>query len=418
MNFLKVSLLSGINTVVTMTLGLFTNKFIAVFIGAEGFALVGQVKDFLKIGLSLGQFGFDKGIVRYVSEHSESPERLSRFISTIFKLQLMLSIALAIVILIFYESIFQYLTGFENLSRYFILIGISLLPMVLYTSGMSVLNGLKAIKKFTVITITANILSSLLGLYLIYNYKLKGVLLYLALAQFISLFIFFIFVFKKPFKAYWFKDKIRKVEFTQLTKFSMMSIVGTLSLAITLIATRKYLNLFLGIEYTGYWEALWRLSVVFVSVLTSAFGFYLLPTFSKLNTRHLKKEIFNIWKITIPISLAAGILIILGREFLISLVYSEEFLIISTMLIFQIIGDIIKINSWILGNLILAKVHVKTYIIVQVGWSVVFFCLSLIFTQKFGFKGMAIAYLVSYIIHFLFMNIYFKKLLWRRHVSI
>jgi PST family polysaccharide transporter len=110
--------------------------------------------------------------------------------------------------------------------------------------------------------------------------------------------------------------------------------------------------------------------------------------------------------------------VILFRDFFITLVYTEEFLVISSLLFFQILGDIIKINSWVLGNLILAKVHVKTFIGVQIGWSLTFFILSISLIPKLGFVGIAVAYLISYILHFLFMNLYFRKLLWKRSIRI
>jgi len=414
MNFLKTSILSGINTLITLILGLITNKFIANFIGSEGFAVIGQIKDFMKITLSLGQLGFDKGIVKYISTHKNSSKKLSKYISTIFISQLVISIIIALITILFSKQLYYYLTGISHLSKYFILIGVSILPMVFYTSAMSILNGLHEIKKYTFISIAANIVTSGIALILIYNYKLKGVLINLALIQFINFFVLLLFVIKKPFQVSWFKQKFQKNEFKQLSKFSLMSICGTLVLSTTLIAIRKYLNSYLGIEYTGYWEALWRLSAIFITVLTSAFGFYLLPTFSKLYVKHLRKEIFNIWKITLPISIIAGILFIFLRDFVINLVYSEEFLVISSLLIFQILGDIIKVNSWILGNLLLAKVHVKTFIAVQIGWSALFFLLSVILIQEIGFIGIGVAYLISYIIHFVFMNIYFRKLLWRK----
>lgn len=401
-----------------MALGLLTNKFIAIFIGSEGFAVIGQLKDFLKISLSLGQLGFDRGIVKYTSVHKNSKDKLSKYVSTIFKSQLLISFGLAIFIIVFYKQILNYMTGLESFQSYFILIAVGIIPMVLYNSGMSVLNGLHEIKKFTHISITANIIGSGIGLLLIYDLKLKGVLINLALIQFINIFVFIIFVIKKPFKIDWFKQKIQGKEFKKLSQFSLMSIVGTITLSLTLIATRKYLNYSFGIEYTGYWEALWRISVVFVSVLTSAFGFYLLPTFSKIYVKHLRSEIFNIWKITIPISLIAGILLIILREFVLTLIYSKAFLMLSGLVIFQVMGDIIKINSWILGNLILAKIQIKTFILVQLGWSLVFFFLSIILTQKYGFIGIAVAYFISYILHFSFMNIYFRKLLWRNSIPI
>ncbi|MFC0519873.1 O-antigen translocase [Mesonia maritima] len=414
MNFFKTSILSGINNVITMALGLVTNNFIARFAGAEGFAIIGQLKDFLKISLSLGQLGFDKGIIKYTSVHKNSNKKLANYLSTIFISQLAIAGFIALITIIFNQELLTYLTGLKNYYNYFVLIGLSILPMVFYTSGMSVLNGLHEIKKFTLISIVANIIGSTVAILLIYKYELKGVLINLALFQFINFSIFILFVLRKPFKTNWFKNKFHKKEFRDLTRFSLMSICGVLVLSITLIAIRKYLTTYLGLEYTGYWEGLWRLSTIFTTMLTSAFGFYLLPTFSKLYTKHLRKEIFNIWKLTIPISILAGILLIILREFVITLVYTKEFLIISSLLIFQVLGDIIKINSWILGNLILAKVHVKTFISVQICWSVVFFTLSIVLTQQLGFIGIAVAYLITYLLHFIFMNLYFRKLLWRK----
>ena len=418
MNFFKTSILSGINTLITLTLGLLTNKFIAIFIGSEGFAIIGQLKDFLKITLSLGQLGFDKGIVKYTSTYKNNSTKLSKYLSTIFICQLIISSAIALLTIIFKEELLIYLTDLENFSSYLVLIAISIVPMVLYTSAMSILNGLHEIKKFTLISIIANVIGAFIALTLIYEYRLKGVFINLAIIQFINFFVLVAFIIKKPFQLDWFKEKFQKKEFKQLTQFSLMTITGTLTLSLTLIVLRRYITGHFGLEYTGYWEALWRLSTIFVSVLTSAFGFYLLPTFSKLYTKYLRKEIFNIWKITIPISIVAGTTLIFLRNFFINLVYTEEFLIISGLLIFQVLGDIVKINSWILGNLILAKVHVKTFIGVQIGWSVIFFSLSYLLSQRVGFIGIAIAYFITYLLHFIFMNIYFHKLLWKKSIRI
>ncbi len=418
MNFFRTSILSGIQTVISMGLGLLTNKFIAIFIGTEGFAVIGQLKDFLKITLSLGQLGFDKGIIKYVSTHKENPQQLKKYLSTIFISQFVISVIIASLSVIFSKQIVSYLTNLNSYTTYFVLIAISILPMVFFTTAMSILNGLHEIKKYILISIVSNVLASVCALLLIYHYRLKGVFINLALIQLINFIVLLLFILKKPFRLDWFREKFQKKEFKQLSRFSLMMIVGTITLSVTLIAIRKYINSQLGIDYTGYWESLWRLSGIFATVLTSAFGFYLLPTFSKLYTKHLRKEIFNIWKITIPISITAGAIVILFRDFFITLVYTEEFLVISSLLFFQILGDVIKINSWVLGNLILAKVHVKTFIGVQIGWSLTFFILSISLIPKFGFVGIAVAYLISYILHFLFMNLYFRKLLWKRSIRI
>ena len=46
--------------------GIFTSKAIAIFIGAEGLALIGNLSNFLKAVQSFSVLGFYKGIVKYI----------------------------------------------------------------------------------------------------------------------------------------------------------------------------------------------------------------------------------------------------------------------------------------------------------------------------------------------------------------
>ncbi len=413
MNFFKTSILSGINTAVTVATGLVTNKLVAVFIGPEGLGVIGQFKDFMKLLLSVSQLGLDSGIVKNVSESQHDKVALAKVLSTAFKAQLLVSVVLALGIFLFRNQILIYLLGTREHAEIFVLLGLAVFPMFLFSSLLAILNGLHQIKRYVSISIIANVLSSGCTIVLIFLYGLSGVLYSLVLAQFITFGTLLFFLKNSGIKISWFTQKFDLGKFRELLKFSAMFISGTLTLSLSLIFVRKYLASNLGLEFAGYWEAMWRISALYLTFLTSAFAFYLLPTFSKLKTKYLRKEIFKIWKITLPVALLIGTTVFLAKDILIPILYSEEFLVIGSLFLFQIMGDILRINSWVLGNLLVAKVHAKVFIAVQIGWGVLFCILVTVLVPQYGFKGVSIAYFLTYVAHFGFMNIYFKKLLWK-----
>lgn len=414
MNFFKTSVLSGIQTAAKLVLGLLTNKLIAIYIGSEGFAIVGQFKDLLKTGSSLGQLGLDKGLVKYSALYENKKAELRQILSTAVIAQLVVSAVLAFVTIIFREPILNLLVGNSEQANLIWIIALGLLPMVFHSTLLSILNGWHLIKKYVWVSIIEYFAASILTLALIYFFRLDGLLISLGLVPVLKFLIVICYLRYHNFDWDYFFDGFKTPPLKKLLHFSAMTISGTISLSLVLIATRKILSAKFGLDYAGYWEALWRISSLFVMVLTSAFGFYLLPTFSKLYTKYLRKEIFNIWKITIPTTILAGLILFFLKDFVIQLIFSEEFLVISGLIGFQILGGILKVNSWVLGNLILAKAHTKVFIGVQVGWALLFFLLSLLFLNLYGFWGISVAYFVAYLIHFIFMNVYFKKLLWRK----
>ena len=101
-----------------------------------------------------------------------------------------------------------------------------------------------------------------------------------------------------------------------------------------------------------------------------------------------------------------------SKNIIINLLLSNEFILINSIIFFHLIGDIIKINCWVLGNIMISKAKTKSFVFFQIEWSLLFVTLSYVFIEKYGFVGVSISYFVTYIIHFSLLNIYFKKLLW------
>ena len=80
----NVANLNSFTVGLRITAGVFISKFIAIFVGVEGLALIGNVSNFLKAAQSFSAFGLYKGLVKLIGEFKNQEKRFSNVLSTSF----------------------------------------------------------------------------------------------------------------------------------------------------------------------------------------------------------------------------------------------------------------------------------------------------------------------------------------------
>ena len=416
MNFIKTSIYSAASTTISLLVKLITNKIIAVYLGTNGMFLIGQLKDFLKIGNTLGTMGIETGTVKYSSELNEKENNFKDLLATSFKIHLFTSLIIVVLILVFYNYLAVSLSEeLSEMNNYFFkyILCFSILSFSIQTFIMSVLNGLKKIKIFIFINILATIISGGVLIYLVVNYLTIGAYYALILSPIITLITALIIsLFLKPFKLNFLNSVFKLQHFKNLSNFSLMAIIAPLCLISATFIVRYYIYEEFDSNHAGSWEAMWRISAIYLLFLTTTFKFYLVPTFTNLENNSLKKEVFKIWKTTLPIIIIITLGVYISKDLIINILFTSEFNLVNSLILFHLLGDIIKINCWVLGNILVAKAKTNHFILFQLEWSIIFVFLSIILVNIYGFVGLSIAYFITYIIHFLLLNIYFRKLLW------
>ena len=413
MNFIKTSLYSGISTAISLLVRLISNKIVAVYLGTNGIFLLGQLKDFLRLSNVLSGFGIENGIIKYTSQFQESDEELKKILSTSFRIHLIFSLIFSILILFFSNIISEYLSlDFES-KFYFLVLSISVISFSIHTLLMSIINGIKRIKLYVTINVVSVVISAIIMITLVLKYAVIGALYALIINQIITLAVTCIlFYLYKPFKISLLFSSFDFNYFKKLSSFSIMAITGPTCLIISTFIVRYYISDEFDTNFAGSWEAMWRISAIYLLFLISTFKFYLIPTFSKLNNEDLKEEVFKIWKVVIPIIVIITAGVYLLRDIIITVLLSKEFFLINEIIFFHLLGDIIKINCWVLGNILISKADTKAFVFFQIEWSVVFVILSYFLINAYGFWGVSLAYFITYIIHFSLLNIHLRKLLW------
>jgi len=413
MSFVKTSFYSAISTSISLITKLISNKIVAVYLGTHGMFLLGQLKDLIKISSIASDLGTSNGIIKYVAEYEQIPKKLNAFLGSGFKLHLLSSVIVCILIFAFRYQISTYLFDDLKFSNALALLSISFVTLSLNTFFISVLNGLRNIKFYVVINIISTIISATITILMVINHKIIGAFYAIAINQILIFFISLLFIVSyKLVDLKGLKKPLTKFHFKNLTKFSLMALTGPLSLVVTTLYVRSFLLEELGNDYAGSWEGMWRISAMYLLFLTTTFRFYIVPTFSSLSGNDLKKEIIKIWSIVTPIIIVITLSVYVLKDTIISLLFSKEFILINTIILFHLLGDAFKMNSWVLGNILISKARTKAFVLFQIFWGVIFCLLTVILVNGYGFIGVSIAYFISYIIHFIGMNIYFRKLLW------
>ena len=410
MTLIKTSVLTAISTVITVISAFVINKVVAVYAGPSGLALIGQLKDFVTMITNISNGAITQGIVKYTAEYQTIEEKQKIF-STSIIISLISSLVIAIGLLGFSDYLSELILKDVQYSNVFTLFGFTVFLFALNTILISILNGQKEIKKYVIVNIVNSTVALILTSLLVVNFNLQGALYALVINQSIVFFVTLLFVLKSSwFKWEYFKQGVDKDSLIKLSKYSLMAITSAIAAPVSFLIIRNHIGESLSWDDAGYWQGIWYISSMYLLVVTTSLSVYYLPKLSEIQDKdELKKEIWSGYKIIIPIVVIMALAIYLLKEYVIVIAFDEQFMPMLELFKWQLIGDVIKIASWLLSYLMLAKAMTKIFIFTEVVFSLFFILLSIYFINTYGLVGVTYAYFCNYIIYLVTMLIIFKK---------
>ena len=410
MTLIKTSVLTGISTVIKLVSAFVINKVIAIYIGPSGLAIVGQLQSFTSIITTFSNGAISSGIVKYTAEYQDIEEKKKIFSSSIV-ISLICSLIISIFLFTFSGYLSELILKDIQYSSVFIIFGATIFLFALNMVLISILNGQKEIKKYVLVNIAGSIFSLVFTSILIMQLNLMGALYAMVLNQSVMFFVTLAFVIKSSwFKLEYFKQGLDKESLSKLSKYSLMAIVSALTVPVSHLIIREYIGENLGWDSAGYWQGIWYISTMYLMLVTTTLGVYYLPRLSEIqDNKELRKEIFGGYKIIMPIVILASLIIFLLKEYVILIAFSKDFMPMMELFAWQLMGDVIKIASWLLAYLMLAKAMTKVFIYTEVLFSALFVGLSILFVDKFGLVGITYAYALNYLLYLFMMIFIFRK---------
>ncbi|EDP71780.1 lipopolysaccharide biosynthesis protein [Flavobacteriales bacterium ALC-1] len=399
----KAGNLNTANISIRIIAGILISKFIAVYIGPPGMALIGNLRNFLSAIQSVAISGLYKGVVKYISQFKNDLEELTKILSTVFYLGFFSSMLLGF--LCFYNAQFINDLIFPSGFDYIEVIETLAIVLPFYALNMfvfSILNGFSKHKILLIINIIGQILGLLIALLLIYQNNIDGALIAIVITPALNLLITIVGIAFRKNLMYSIKfTSINLSVLNRLSPYMIMALVSAIAIPIVMIIIRNYLISEIGIKAAGYWTAITRVSDYYLMFINSLMALYILPRFAEINTKkEFRKEIFSFYKTIMPVFLALLLIIYLSRSFLVDILFTENFRPVEGLFGYQILGDIVRVLSMVIAYQFLAKKMFAHFIILEIFLFIMMYFSSIYLIDEFGLKGAVMGHCLSYFMYF------------------
>lgn len=411
----KVFSFTALSTLVKMLTSLISVKVVAVIIGPSGIALLGQLNNFTSIIMTAACGGINNGVTKYVAEYSESETKIQKFLSTALIITLLCSFVCGVLMVFLHKWFSETIMLSPEYGYVFVIFGLTLFLYALNMLLSSILNGYKEFKLYVAVNIVGSILGLIFTLMFVYFLGLKGALISAVTFQSIMFFVSLWMIRKLPWvNISYFKDKLDAVIAKKYFKYTLMAFVSAATVPVSQLILRGYIITNISTVEAGWWEAMNRVSGMYLMVITSSFGVYYLPRLSEIKENiELRQEIFKAYKVIIPMISFGFLIIYLFRFLIIKMLFTTAFLPMGDLFIWQLTADFFKIASWLLAFLLIAKAMTEIYITTEILFAGIMVGLGFLFVNHNGVVGLTQAYAVTYFLYFIYMIIVFRKLLFK-----
>ncbi|MCH6234323.1 O-antigen translocase [Cognataquiflexum rubidum] len=411
---MKATSIFGGVQVFNIIIALIRSKAIAILLGPTGIGVAGLLTSTTGMISSLTNFGLGTSAVKDIaSAHSSENDAQLAKTTTVFKKLVWLTGILGTVLTIVFSPLLSELTfGNKNYTWSFVLIAITVLLGQLTNGQNVILQGTRNLKFLATANMVGSLLSLIITLPLYYFLGMDGIVPALVIMGFVTFLV-----------AQYFgnKLKIRKILLTKSEVVkegnSMLKLGFVLSLSgiitsIVAYVVRIYISNTGGLDDVGFYSAGFQIIGTYVGLVFTAMGTDFFPKLSAiaLDENKVNSLVNQQSEITILVLGPILLFFILLINWVIILLYSENFLEIDDMMRWSALGMFFKAASWPLGFIFLAKGATGTFFKSELFFNFYFLVFNILGYKFFGLAGLGIAFLISYILVYIqvYLISYFK----------
>lgn len=404
MNIARASFYTAASTGARLLAGLVVIKLVASFAGPEGVGKLGQFMSLMSLLAVFAGGGIGAGVVKYVAEYRDDAQRLARLLGAALWYALGASLLIGAATLLFSSQMAQWLLGDARYAALIRVLAVAQLGIALANYIIAVINGFMDVRRLALVQIAGSALNIAMVVWLSRWLNLEGALLALVLGQTLWLAVGLPMWWRSPY----FKRSMLRVRFdremvTRLAAFSTMTLTSALLPPLVNIAVRDHLVGGFGWQQVGYWQAVSKVSDAYLLFLTSAINIYYLPKLASINDRaSLTLELRHAYRFLLPLVMGLALAVYVLRSWVTLLLFSGEFAQANELYGPQLVGDVIKIASFVLSYLMLAKAMTRLFIISECVFAASYLVLVYAFTAHFGLVGAIYAFSTNYFLYLVF----------------
>lgn len=411
---LSVTLFSGLLTLLRMASGFVIAKVVANYTGPTGIAMLGQIQSLFSALNGIVASPAGNGVVKYTAENQVNGcDECAVWWRAALQWTFLLIAVVMSTTCFFAEPI-----AFEIFGdgKYFWVVTLTALMLPLSAANTlvgSVINGHHQYRRFVFLGIISIVFATGVMVILVVKMSLDGALISAAIFTGIAGFVMLIGSLRQPWfrvKYWWGRIELKAIK--GIGSYVAMSITSAVTIPVSLLIVRNILVERVGWEGAGHWQAVWKISEVYMGVIGVALSTYYFPKVSALkNIDEIFKEIKTTASILIPISLLLAVLVYIFRDIAIELIFTPDFRPARDLFSIQLVGDVFKTISLLYAYPILALRATRFFIGSEIFFSISFVILAQFFVQHFDAQGANIAYAINYFLYLILLAGLIKRII-------
>lgn len=402
--FKATSLFGGVQ-VYQILIQIIKSKFVAVLLGPAGVGIMGLYQSGLQLVQQISSMGLAQSAVRDVSEASGTNDilRIAKTITVVRKLVWFTGLLGLAIVACCSPLLSKASFGNYDYTVPFIILSVTLLIDQLSAGQRVVLQGMRRLKdlaKCTTFGVTFGLITSV-PLY--YWLGIEGIIPTILLNSVCSLMLSWL---------YSRRIKIEKVQVTSkqtLEQGKQMLVMGvSMSLSgifasIVSYAIRGFVQGAGGVEQVGLFQAGFVIMTTYVGMVMNAISTDYYPRLAAINKDNEKCREAVSQQGEIGTMILAPMLTccLVFMPFVLQLLYSEQFLAANEYISWACLGMLLRMASWIMAFIFIAKAESKLYVINELTANVYYLLFSILGYKYWGLSGLGVAFALEYLVYFM-----------------
>ncbi|WP_123426961.1 O-antigen translocase [Pseudomonas brassicacearum] len=409
MNLLNGAILTSCAHLSRIVMGFILIKIIAYYLGAEGMGALGHFMSVSTMVYMIAGGGVINAVIKYAAEYARQPRQLLRFISVSATYSAIFCFVVMCFGVVFSKEIASLV--FKDSGMYWVIVILAaaqvLFAFVNLVVGVS--NGLMQTNVYSKIQIFGSLCALPIIWGLISQYGSVGATLSIIVMYAITFIPALYYFWKSNFRTKVSLVKLKKIEFIRLSSYTLMLMTSAVTFPVVEIIIRQMLIDSAGYSAAGIWQGAVKLSSAYLGFFSIFLAYYFMPMVSRIE---IKRDIgFLTLKFVmlmmVVFCIGAGTLYV-WRAFFIPLILSPSFSSLDDVIIYQLVGDLFKVLSYVIGFVAVAKAATKVYIAAELIQNALFLLLSVLMLKIYpDTKGVMIGYAISYVAYFFVVIVVF-----------
>ncbi len=402
---LKATSLFGGVQFINMLASIVKTKIAALFIGVAGVGVFGILTSTLTFVQALTRCGLDLTAVKEIASASNE-DKVSESVSLTNQLALITGVMGVVMVLVVSPWLSEIAFSNKTYTLFFVTISIAVLFSQLSVGNMAVLQGLKALKRLAKVITFSSLLSLVPTVVLYYFFGEKGIPWVIVLTAFISFIISRYYVNQLKINKHHIPLKKIIANAKHILKSGMfLSLASVINMSVGFIIQIFITNAG-GIFEVGLYNAGFLLINSYVAVFFSALSKDFFPRLVAVssNTVSVNKTVNEQANVLLLLITPIIVIFLVFKAFIVTLLFSDEFLPILGMISYGILATAFKAVSWSMGFILIAKDNAKLYLKTEIV-SYTALLVSIMMGYKInGLTGLGIGFLIYHILDLIFIK--------------